>query len=158
MAKTDVVTAVVKKLPTKALVAVLFLGVALLGYITFILNKAVDQGSPVNVFGFEIGAPAKTAAAPIRIRLDLQFDPAINPKAPGVSVKAISRVGDGTEKSLPLLRKGVDPGGLYVETELPDLQTPVFIEVETPKGVWKTDDFSLARSNLRATKFSPEQP
>jgi hypothetical protein len=62
---------------------------------------------------------------------------------------------DGREQPLSL-RHGIDVGSMYVEAELPDITTPIFVEVQTPRGVWKTDNFSLAQSRVRAFRIRSE--
>jgi hypothetical protein len=148
---------VVSRLSPKALIALIALGLFLTAGI---LAVAVVRGSAVNLFFVQIeprsplAAPAK--AAPMHVRLNLEFDPnEVNARAPGLTVRGFVKAIDGREQPLSL-RHGIDVGSMYVEAELPDITTPIFVEVQTPRGVWKTDDFSLAQSRVRAFRIRSE--
>ena len=141
------------RLTPTAVFALVALGVLLTAAI---LAIAVVRGSPVNLFFVQIGARQPPAApvdvpksVPVQVRLNLEFDPQVNARAPELAVRGFVKGIDGRQQTL-LLRHGVDVGSMYVEAAIPDATTPIYLEIETANGIWKTDDFSLAQSRVRA--------
>lgn len=155
---SNLAAVVLGKLTARSLAALVAFALLL---ISGILGIAVFRGSAVDLYFLKIGAGQEaphTTAAPVLIRVNLEFEPEVNVRAPGVRVRAVMKAPDGSERQLPLIRQGTESGGMYVDAELPDTQTPIFLEIETPKGIWKTDDFSISKSRVRAFQLFQGQP
>ncbi|MGH8509039.1 MAG: hypothetical protein ACREVH_10020 [Gammaproteobacteria bacterium] len=95
----------------------------------------------------QAGAPS----GPIAMRLNVHFEPDdVNPRNPQFNVKAFIKTSKGVEP-IPILHK-VSEGALSVRVNVPDMDTPFFIVFETPKGTWKTDDYSITEALATARK------
>lgn len=98
-------------------------------------------------------APQSTSRnSPITMRLNVHFDPnEVNPRNPQFTAKAFIKTTGNDPQAIPIVTK-VSAGGLSVHLEVPDMETPFFIVFETPRGTWKTDDFSIHEAAAVARK------
>lgn len=97
-----------------------------------------------------------TVEGPMHMKLNIHFEPPeVNPKHPKFEVKAFIKTMKGEERGLPV-RSRVMEGSLFVELEVPDKNSPFFLEFKTPKGIWKTDDHSVQEAAAKAYKVVSE--
>ena len=90
-------------------------------------------------------------AGPIKMRLNVHFNPdEVNPRNKPFIVKAFIKTTEGVEP-IPIFHK-LNQGALSVHVDVPDMDTPFFITFETPKGTWKTDDYSIKETPATAHK------
>lgn len=96
-----------------------------------------------------------SATGPIRMRLNVNFVPdEVNPRNPHFKPEAYIKTAEGI-KRIPLVPT-VKEGSLSIQVEVPDMETPFFIVFETPKGTWKTDDYSVRETRAAARRQEPE--
>lgn len=150
------VTLAIRKLPPKFIFILFTLGLILL---SGVIGLAVYQGSGVDLLGIKItpspgnGSPSVATVIPT-VRLNISFDPdEVNPRDPDLQVMAYKQPINGDPVPLPV-RKGVEQGGIYVDLEPPDMETPFFVVIQSPNGTWKTEDISLKNSYPMAYKIS----
>jgi len=158
----SILSAAMNKLPPKLIFTLLILALVLF---TGILALAVYKGSAVDILGIKIspgsgslsngsnGTNSTVASLPT-IRLNIRFDSDdVNLRDPKLQVTAYKQTLEGGPVMLPA-RKGVDPGGIYVDLEPPDLETPFFVVIQSPQGTWQTDPISLKHSYSTANRTS----
>jgi hypothetical protein len=99
-------------------------------------------------------APANPPAPPppTKMRLDVNFDPdEVNPRRKDFEVRAYVRTKQGN-LPIPVIHQ-VTQGGVTVTVELPDMETPFFVEFQTAGKNWTTDDFSVREAKAIARKL-----
>lgn len=105
--------------------------------------------------------PPETAAAnrpptTTKMRLDVNFDPdEVNPRRKDFAVRAYLRTKEG---NVPIaVVPQVTQGGVTVTVDLPDMETPFFVEFQTAGKNWTTDDFSVREAKAIARKQEEER-
>ena len=96
-------------------------------------------------------APANPPTPPTRMRLNVNFDPdEVNPRRKDFAVRAFLRTKQG---NVPIaVVPQVTQGGVTVIVDLPDTETPFFVEFQTAGKNWTTDDFSVREAKAIARK------
>lgn len=118
-------------------VAIVLLSGLLIGAILFSLEKILPTLRP--------------ATGPIPMRLNIHFVPdEVNPRNPDFKAEAYLKTAEGS-KPIPIVHQ-VSEGALSIKVTVPDMETPFFIVFETPKGTWKTDDYSVQETRAAARK------
>ncbi len=116
-------------------VAIVLLCGLLIGAIMFTLTKL----------------PSTQQHGPISVRLNVHFEPAdVNPKNPKFRANAFIKTPEG-RKPIDMVTK-TSEGALSVSLKVPDMETPFYIEFETPRGIWQTDDHSIHEAAATARK------
>ncbi len=129
-------------------VAIVLLCGLLIGGILFVLKQSPPDQSAS-------GRQGKTPNTPVKMRLNVHFDPAdVNPRNPKFRVVAFIKTSGG-RKNIPVNFK-VTEGGLSVILDVPDMKTPFYIQFHTPKGVWQTHDYSIEEALATAYKMQQE--
>ena len=120
-------------------VAIVLLCGLLVGGILFSLNKMPStKGS-------------KDISQSMSVRLNVHFEPnEVNPTHPEFRLKAYKKTRNGVEP-ISFIHT-VKKGAVSVELDVPDMDTPFFIVFETPRGTWRTDDFSIHEAVATARK------
>jgi hypothetical protein len=157
-APSSAVVSLANRLSTKVLAGLIFLAVSLTAAI---LLFAVARGSPVHLFGFiDIGERSATSpveAKAMPVHFNLRFDPdEVNIASPEVRVVGWVKTIRGGEQTIDQLRQGKEQGSMYIDMEVSDPTQKMYFVVRTPRGTFKTEDFSV--SNARLTAYKQEAP
>ena len=95
---------------------------------------------------------APVSVRPVAMRLDVRFDPdEVNPRRKDFEVHAYVRTKQGN-LPIPVVHQ-VAQGAVTVTVELPDMETPFFVEFQTAGKNWTTDDFSVREAKAIARKL-----
>jgi hypothetical protein len=156
---SSVVADVANRLSTKVLAGLIVLGLLLTATV---LALAVARGSPVRLFGFvdigERSTPATEARAmPVHFNLRFEPDGEVNIASPDVKVTGWVKTIRGGEQTIDQLRQGKELGSMYVDMEVSDPTQKMYFVVRTPKGIFRTEDFSVSSTRLTAFKQEPGQ-
>jgi hypothetical protein len=96
-----------------------------------------------------------TSVGPTEMRLNVHFEPnEVNPLNSQFRAKAFIKKPTGDEP-IALVPQVVQ-GAFAVRLTVPNMTTPFYIVFETPKGTWKTDDYTINEAPATAHKLGSE--
>lgn len=142
----NIIIAILRRLTPKSLLILLVVALLL---ISTILGIAVYRGgSEVNIFGIKI-SPSTRFTLKLFINFEPDLNDNINLRSKSVTVTGYTKSIEGKEKEIKTL-KIVKEGGMEVEAEIPNIRDPLYIKIDTPPGMWITDDFQVSPTSLKA--------